>query len=303
MSKLFSNAVVAALCILPLGNFLSAQSMIDGFFSKKGELSLTASYTSSTFEEFYLGEELQPAVPAHNEISQNIYSLYAKYALSDDFSVILSLPYFSSNGDGAPDPVNGETEQKDFQDISLYAKYRLGRVDLESGNIDFLSALGFNIPTGYEPNGILSNGNGAFATNLHLGAQWNTGSGFFTSAIFGYSLRGKADNNFGVNGGDDFDVPNAFLSTGKIGYATESFYIDAYVNYQGSSDGVDIGGTGFAGNFPETQVDFTVLGTNAYVPVGDTLGLSAGYGFVVNGRNLGDASIFSLGATFVFGGE
>jgi len=184
------------------------------------------------------------------------------------------------------------------QDISLFGKYRLVRADFTGGNLDLFSAIGVAIPLGYEPNGILSIGNGAFNTNLHLGAQLNTDIGLFVSAIGGYSLRGEADDEFGVNGGDEFDVPNAFLFTGKVGYATSFLYVDAYLNLQSSADGLDISDMNFGGRFPEAEVNFTVVGLNVYVPVGSVVGLSAGYGTVVDGRNVGESDIFSAAVTF-----
>ncbi|WP_411768072.1 hypothetical protein [Winogradskyella sp. A3E31] len=277
-----------------------AQMPIDGFFTEKGTLNLTASYGNSTFDEFYVGEMKVGPVPVHNEISQNIFSLYGTYALSDDLGLIVNLPYIASSGEGGADPVNGQTEQNDFQDLGIYAKYRFAQSDFSGGNINYLAGFGFSIPLGYEPNGLLSNGSGSFNTDLSLGGQWNTDVGLFTSLIAGYSFRGNAVDNLGTNGGDDLDVPNAFLLNGKLGYTSKGFYADAYVRYQSSSDGRDISDDDFGGRFPETQVDYTVLGISTYVPLSSCFGVSAGYGTVVDGRNVGDSNIFNVGVTFKF---
>lgn len=210
--------------------------------------------------------------------------------------LILNAPYISASGEGDPDPVNGETKQSGFQDLSIAVKYRPFSAGIEGGRIDGITSLGFGIPTGYEPNGILSLGTGAFTTDLHLGGHLQLEGGFFTTLAAGYSLRGKADNNFG---GDDFDVPNAFLAIGKIGYAASKFYAAAWVDHQGtSSDGVDIGTPAFTGNFPETRVNYTRLGLTGFVPLRPAFGLSATYGTVVDGRNVGNTQYVNVGITF-----
>ncbi|MBZ9730874.1 transporter [Salegentibacter sp. JZCK2] len=275
-----------------------AQGPVDGFFSPKNELSLTASYTSSNYDEFYVGEEKMSPVPAHNEVKQNIYSLYGKYGLTNDLTLIMNLPYVSAQGEGQPDPFNNTTEQKDFQDLGLFAKYRPASFDLENSNLDIVTALGFNFPLGYEPNGILSIGSGAFSTDLHAGLHYQHSTGFFTSAISGYSFRGEADDNLDINNGNNFDVPNAFLLLGKIGYASSKFYIEGWADYQSSVDGISINDPNFAGQFPETEVDFTRLGLTAYVPFGEAFGASAGFSTVVDGKNIAISNNFNLGLTY-----
>ncbi len=290
------------LCILiTVMSFVStsqAQGILDGFAVPKGELSITASYTRSTFHEFYVGEELTGPVPAHEEIDQNIFSLYAKYGVNDKFSFILSLPYISAQGNGVADPVNGETDISDFQDISVYGKYLPYTAGLPGGKLAIVTGAGVSFPLGYEPNGILSVGSGAFTTNFHAGFHLQADSGIFTTLIAGYSLRSDADDNFNVLATGDFDVPNAFLLSGKLGYAASKFYVEGWVDYQSSTSGIDINDADFGGRFPETNVEYTRLGATVYVPVTSTIGLSAGYGTVVDGRNLGDANNISGGITF-----
>ena len=288
--------------VLMTGSIVQAQGLVDGYYNQKGHLAVTTSYTRvGAYDEFYVGKEKTGPVPVHNEISQDIFGVYAKYGLLDDLTLVLNVPYIATKGYGNPDPVNGETKQSDFQDVCLTAKYRPFRADFSSGRIDGITALGFAIPSGYEPNGILSIGNGAFSTDLHIGGHLQLNGGFFSTLIAGYSFRGKASDNLGTNGGADFDVPNAFLAVGKLGYAASKFYVELWMDYQASSsDGVDIMGPGFANNFPETRVDYTRLGISGSVPITKGIGLSAGYGTLLDGRNIGNSGYFSTGVTFSF---
>lgn len=289
--------VLSLIATIVISTESNAQGLIDGFSPKKNELSVTLSYTNASFEEFYLGDVKQDAVPAHDEISQDIISLYAKYGITDRVSVIFSAPYISAQGDGVPDPVNGETSVSGVQDVSVAIKVNAAKFDLKGGNLNLITALTTHIPTGYEPNGILSLGSGAFGVDYTAGLHLNTDVGFFSTLLASYNLRGTANSDVSNT---KFQVPNAFQLNGKIGYSSSFIYAELWASHQNSEEGVDIGGTGFAGNFPETDVDFSSVGITLYKNIIPEIGLSLGYGKVIDGRNVGASSTFSAGLTYCF---
>ncbi|MGB6153617.1 MAG: hypothetical protein WBG48_16670 [Pricia sp.] len=289
---LVSLSVITILCI----DVLKAQGPVDGFFDKKGKASITLSYSYGNYDDFYVGGEKVEGVPVHNEIDQTIYSLYAKYGLTEKITLIASLPYIKAEGNGDEDPVNGTTEQSDFQDASVFVKWAPYVQELTKGSVTYFVALGGSVPLGYEPNGILSLGTGAPGLDGKLGLQYNNNSGFFGTLIAGYGLRGKADNNT-PTGGEDFDAPNLANLVFKLGYAGKHFYVDGWLDGQTSLSGVDIMGEGFAGNFPETKVGFARVGANLYVPFTPVIGASAGFGSVIDGRNIGLTTYYTGGIT------
>lgn len=297
----FKSLATTSLFLLSLTS-LSAQSTTDGFFQPKGQGNLTASYTRSVFDAFFVGDERVEGVPAHNEITQQIFSLYGTYGITDRLTVIANVPFITADGDGEADPVNGETEVSGLQDVSLALKYQLFSLAVgNSSQLRGIGGLGVGIPGGYQPNGILSLGNGAFATDLSLGGHLQTDGGFFVTGVAGYSLRGTTDDELNTVAADELDVPDALLLTGKIGYGNDKFFASAWIDHQSSLDGVDIMGEGFSGNFPETEVNYTRAGLNIYVPVTQSIGLSAYYGTVLSGRNLGDSNFVGGGVTYSFG--
>ncbi|CAM1345628.1 transporter [Tenacibaculum amylolyticum] len=275
----------------------NAQGMYDGFGIKKGDLSVTASYARSEFDEFYLGDVKQDAVPAHGQINQDIYTLFAKYGITDRLSAIVKVPYFSaSNTSNTPDPINGNTSISDFQDISIALKLNAYEFNFKKADLRFLTGVTAVIPTGYEPNGILAIGSGAFGIDVRAGLHLQTDIGFFSTLFAGYNFRGDADNN--LTPGGEFNVPNAFVTTGKIGYASKFIYVEAWADYANSETGIDIGTPAFVGNFPETNVDYARIGLTVYKEIIPNLGISAGIGKVIEGRNLGDSIIYSGGITY-----
>ncbi|CAL2101985.1 conserved exported protein of unknown function [Tenacibaculum sp. 190130A14a] len=296
--KKITQAVCTLCVLLGVSTASNAQGMFDGFTPKKGDLSITASYAKSDFDQFYLGEEKQDAVPVHGEINQNIFSLFAKYGITDRLSAVVKVPYISAeNTSGAPDPVNGETSISGLQDITIGLKLNAHTFKFAKADLSILTAGAVVIPTNYEPVGILSLGTGAFGVDLRLGLHLNTDIGFFSTLYAGYNLRGDADNNLIPNRGD-FNAPNAFVTSGKIGYASKHIYVEAWADYANSEEGVDIGSPAFAGNFPETDVDYARVGLTVYKEVIPNLGISAGIGKVIDGRNIGDSIIYSGGITY-----
>lgn len=298
----FSKTLFFALFIFSTVT-VSAQGMIDGYFKPKGHGSVTASFTQSTFDGFFVGDVKMDGVPVHNEISQQIISVYGMYGLTDRLTAIVSLPYISAQGNGDADPVNGQTEVSGIQDLSLALKYQLFSTTVgQGGFFQGLGALGVSLPGGYEPNGILSIGNGALATDLTVGGHLQTAGGLFVTGTAGYSLRGTADDEIGVINNGEFDVPNALIFMGKIGYGSDKFFASAFIDHQSSTDGIDISDADFGGRFPETKVDYTRAGVSIFYPISRSFGVSANYGTVLSGRNLGDSNFFGGGITYSFGG-
>ncbi|OCK44213.1 hypothetical protein BA195_05895 [Tenacibaculum soleae] len=294
VKKLIALSVFA---ITTVYSTVNAQGLLDGFTSKKGDLSLTTSFSTSKYDSFYVANVKKDEVPVHGEINQNIISLYAKYGITDRLSVVINVPFISSdNTTGAVDPVNGKNSISELQDISIALKLNAHKINFEKANLNIITGFTAVIPTGYEPNGILSLGSGAFGFDVTAGLHLNTDSGFFSTLFASYNLRGDANNN--LTPGKDFGVPNAFVTTGKIGYASSFIYVEAWADIFNSEEGVDIGSSDFAGNFPETNVDYKRVGITVYKNIIPKLGVSLGFGKVIDGRNIGEATTFSAGLTY-----
>lgn len=295
-AKLFT---IAILCFF--GATSNAQGIMDGFDSEKGKLSLTTSYTYQRYKEFYAGKSKKDAVPVHNKITQNILSIYAKYGITSKLTAIANVPYIIAEGDGAADPVNGKTDISDFQNISLALKYNAYKQNFDGGNLNILTGAGVDIPTGYESNGILALGNGAFSTNVLGGLHLNTNWGVFATLTGTYSFKGDVENEGNVgNGfteGEDFDAPNTFSGVFKTGYASSLIYVEAWAELFRSEKGIDIGAPEFANNFPETKVEHTRVGATIYKNIIPEIGASLGFSKIVDGRNIGKGTSISLGIT------
>jgi hypothetical protein len=272
-----------------------AQSPIDGFMKEKGKGSITLSQSMESYDEVFLVPEKVDRVPVFDQVDISATSLYIDYAFTDDFMVVANLPFIRSEGNAtqASQDNNGfENERDGIQDLSIYTKYRLHTAELGSGTLDFIGSLGVEFPVGdYEVGeglqSIIAIGNRSTDLNGLGIFTYKHNSGFFAIGQLGYSIRSN-------------QVPDAFLNELKLGYAADKFYVDAFVANQISQDGVDILGEGFTGFFPATQVNYTRIGLNLFVPIIDEIGISAGANTYVAGRNLGVSTGFYGGLTYSF---
>ena len=290
---------VLSFITLPLSNVF-AQLPIDGFFAKKNSFTLAPSFTYKTYNDFYVGDKLNGAVPANlEEINSTIISFYGQYAISDWLSGTVTLPYIqieSNNNTGAVDPVTGEDETDGIQDLGVYLKARIFENKFSDESAFTLAgAAGVSLPLGdYDERGIISLGNQATSYNAAAVAKYTTPLNIFAEVQFGYSLRENSD----------FDVPNALLYSAKLGYYNELFYLHAKLDIQNSTSGLDIGTPEFgaAGGpaiLPETEVDYANLSFNFYVPIyKNSIGITAGYATIVDGRNFNKEEGYSFGLVY-----
>ena len=249
-------------------NNIIGQSTMDVFFPSKGHSSFAIGNTTKSYDNFYRGRTLTPGNPADfGSISSRIISLYGTYSFSDQFTGIINLPYIiSQNETGAMDPVHMKSKVSGLQDLSLAVKGKLWEKSLNQSKLVLGGGAVVRFPLGnYEEAGILSIGSGAIAIEGLALIQYQILGGFFAELQSGYSLRRNKD----------FNVPDAFIGEFKIGYAHSKFYLSTSVGLQNSETTFDIGSDEFGMRggpaiLPETDVDYTVLNINGYVPFGQT---------------------------------
>ncbi len=297
MSKLTKRflGIAAFLCFPMVTN---AQTPITGFYPEKNKFTIATMYSNKSYDKFYRGKTLSDGNPANlGDISSSIISLYGEYGVNDWLSAVVTAPYISIKSDnGNPDPVHNQSRQSGLQDLSLFMKARFLEKKYDNGSkITLGGATGVTFPLGnYEGNGILSIGNKSTTIDGIVVAQYTTKINLFTEIQAGYSARSNSD----------FKIPNAFLYGFKVGYYNDWIYTHAKLGIQDSNSGYDIGSAEFGSNggpvaLSQTQVDYTNLSFDVYVPVyQQNIGVSAGYGFNLSGRNFGKERGLSIGVVY-----
>lgn len=295
MKEVFNFFIIIVL--FSCSSNLLGQTIVNGFYPERNNLTFASSYSYKSFDNFYRGTTNTQANPAGmGEISSSIISLYGQYGITGWLSAVATLPYISmQNETGVLDPVNGTNQIEGVQDLSFFMKAKVYDTYVSKVRITFGGAAGVTVPVGgYEEAGILSLGNGATAIDGCGIFQIRTRSNLFVELQAAYSLRNNSN----------FDIPNATMYSAKLGYFNKYFYAHAKVGIQDSLSGFDIGSLEFseAGGpnaLPETEVDYTNLYLDLYVPVyRNKIGVTTGYAVNMTGRNYDRASSVSLGLVY-----
>lgn len=287
---------VVLLCFTSL--LTQAQTPVSGFYPKKNDLTVASSYTYKSYDQFYRGAYLTETAPANmGRISSSIASIYGEYGVMDWLSTTVTIPYISTqNSENVLDPVQGTDQVDGIQDVSFFVKAKAFNKTFEnSSKLSIGAASGITFPaSNYEAGGILSLGNGATAIDGCGIVQYSTKINIFAEAQMGYSIRESSD----------FAVPNAMLYSLKLGYYNNWIYTHAKLGVQNSTSGYDIASPEFAANggpagLPQTEVDYTNLYLDIYTPIyKNNLGISAGYGVNLDGRNYNQESSFTVGLIY-----
>jgi hypothetical protein len=278
---------LSALLIIPF--FLAsmqqviAQHLVSGFSQAKGKFAVAVSTTREKFDEFYLGDEKSSiTIRKLDKIITQSFNLYAAYGLTDKMSVIINIPYIITESHRLSD--NQKVGEKNFQNAALVIQQKLLQKENKKGIFSVTAGLGFSTPlSNYATNLIYSIGNQSTHINPSGLVQYKLANGLFANAQAGYSLRTNK-------------VPDAVLSAAKIGFAGKLVYVEAWINNQTSTSGIDIGGPGFTPErFPETRVNTTNIGASIFVA-----GVTVGAGKRLAGRNAGLPTFYSVGLAVTF---
>jgi len=291
-------ASLGAVCLFSISFLIQAQTPVSGFYPEKNNLTVAPSYTYKSYDQFYRGSTLTEAAPANmGTISSSIASIYGEYGIIDWLSTTITIPYISiTNSEGIADPVLGTDKVDGVQDLSVFLKARaFNKQFANSSKLSIGAATGLTVPlSNYEAAGILSIGNRATAIDGCGIVQYSTPINIFAEALFGYSMRENSD----------FEIPNALVYSLKVGYYNDWIYAHAKLGVQDSTSGYDIASPEFTANggpagLPQTEVDYTNLYFDVYTPIyKKSLGISAGYGVNLNGRNYNQESSITFGLVY-----
>jgi hypothetical protein len=236
-----------------------SQGNIDGFFKSKGQLDLafSASFSAS---KHYLMRQDKIEIPR----SQAIVSTFGIYGLTDNWSVIVSLPLINL----------------ELQDASVFTKYKLAHCTSKNGELTLAPAVGISFPMSkYDPETPQAIGQRATVVQPKLLLQYKHLKNWFIQAQGGY--------NYAID-----PVPSAFVASTKVGYIYEKWYFDIWADYQYGIGGEDYEG---ALSFRELGVSYAKLGGVIYRNIGDSSGVFFNGSYIFSGRNIGQAFYLSTG--------
>ncbi len=262
---------------LLIPTFLMAQGPVDGFCKNKKALDIGFGISVESGSKYYAGRDLVPI--ARSAISP---TLFAIYGISDRIDLQLNIPYIYLN--------NGK--EFDFQDGSLYLKYRLSEKNNKLGKIALLGAIGYSHPLAeYQTNGGSALGQANNASDIRLIAQQYIGEDKFISVQGGYIKKSSP-------------TPDAFSVGVKYGLLKPKVYADFWMEYYHSLGGTDYRGVGDLeptierGGFKGLGSEFIKVGGTVYKPINKNIGAYCGLGYIITGRNTFKTARLSIGIVY-----
>ena len=264
-------------------SLLHAQSPVNGFMQGKGKGSAVISY----YTERYIRAYESPAnsgTEVSTKVKSKIVSAYTTFGLSKEVDLQINLPYASASGEVTKeiqDNIGPKNQKSGLQDISVFIKYNPYNFKFGTSTLSLLGAAGISTPFGdyeidqkYQSAVSIGSRSNQFTTAFLLHYKLNAGL-FFTGST-GYSFKSN-------------HVPNAAFVEFKTGFAERKFYVDGYVATQASSSGKGAeNGLNNIAAFSGSNVNYSKVGFNLFVPIIKKIGIAGGLNKYINGRSEGE---------------
>jgi hypothetical protein len=266
-------AFVTILSVSPVGAL-----DLNGFFPAAGRGDVALSYTSESYDEFWVGTT-KVSDPGVGEVKTKSFALWLRYGLADRWALIANVPQVDASSDGLAG--FGESGLQDLTGLVAFKAVERGAATRHR----LVLAGGARTPiSDYEANIPVDIGDGSTDVLLRAVYQLEHG-GFYLSQQVGYDLRGD-------------DVPDGFPLYTEAGYTWDRVTLNGFYLRYLADGGTDIGDPGFT--FPSNQDETERIGAKVFGRVSDAFGLFAAGFSTLDGRNSGDATGLSVGVTYSF---
>jgi len=275
MARAAVRAIAAVVALAAGGGALALD--LNGFLRDRGQGDAAVSYTTESYDEFWVGE-MRVSEPALGEVETQSLTLWLAYGLTDRLTLIGNLPYVEAEGDGF-----AGLAEEDLSDVSLLGAYRL--FESEDGRHNVIGGFGLRtIASNYVADAPVSVGDGTADWLFRAVYQFRYRA-FYASQQIGFDLRGG-------------DAPDGFPFHTEIGNTWGRTTVSAHYTRLTAEDGTDIGDPGFT--FPSNEEEWSRGGVKAFVRVNEGFGVAVAGFTTFDGRNTGDATGFSVGAVLGF---
>ncbi len=265
------KAFTLAIFVFSTFNFCFSQGKIDGFYRGTGNGTVVLGLGYEDSKAYFAGKDKV-------DLTRTLYyaNLFGAYGISENLDAQISIPYLESD------------DNKAFQDISLFLKYRFFKTATENGQLELSFGAGFSTPLSDYPVGDLNDlGQQATIIDARAMVHYQSNSNWFGTIQTGFSYKLE-------------EVPNSLPFVLKIGKATEKWYYDVFYEYQYSFGGDDYLGSPRPQNFREFGVDYHKIGGSLYKPLFPDFGVYINASYLLSGRNTFIGPSYGFGFVYDF---
>lgn len=291
--------LLAALCAAFISG-VSAQSPTDALMMPKGVICILGQYSSAQWDEYWEGANKRSNLNIGTYTNQNVMVM-ANYGITDKLNVLAGLPYIWTDSDSYFEGESGA------QDLSAWLKYQALALESDFGTFKVQATGGVSIPVrDYVPDFLpFSIGIQSKTASLRAILNYTTKMGLYATVQAGHTWRSNTTldrDSYLYNGQwyetDEVPVPNMMDATGRLGYINSKLQAEVFLDYFTGTDGDDIRYNDMP--FPTNKMQATTAGVFAKYFIWKSLALQASYGKVLSGRNVGESTMYSAGATYFF---
>ena len=283
---------------------LRAQTPTDGLMMDKGQICFAALYSNETWDEYWEGT-LKRDNGNVGTLTRQSYMPMLAYGISDRFNILAAVPWMSTEASGGQ--IKGVSG---FQDLSLWLKFTALKSTIGPGDLSIHAVVGGSIPVSdyNDDYGPFSLGLGCPELSIRATPQYMLNMGLYIRGNAAYHVRGtttlERDFYYTTHGNysDEVDMPDAMSYGVTLGswFFNNSLQVEATYDGLNTLDGFDIRrqDVGFASN----EMDFTRAGIFAhyYLNFIPGLGIIGQYNQVLDGRNVGQSTAYTLGLNYIF---
>lgn len=298
------RALFALLALVGASPALHAQTFRDGLMMNKGSFCTGFVYSHDSWDEYWEG--------ALKRDNQNIGTLTTQsvawvgnYGITDRLNVIAMVPYvWTTASQGVLHGMDG------FQDVSFGVKYKL--VDtpfLGVGSLRTMLVAYAGTPlSDYTPDFMpMSIGTASTRTSGRLTLDYVGKGNWFVTASGGYTWRSNVTldrPSYYTNGtlyfSDQVEMSDVFDYSVSAGYRKRGLQIPITFSQQYTRGGGDIRRQDAP--FVSNKMNFSRIDAlvEYYLPPAKRFALQVGAGYVLDGRNVGQATQLTAGFLYVF---
>ncbi len=295
---------MAALLLFLFPFHLRAQTPNDGLMMGKRLICNVLSYTNSSWNQYWEGPLKRDNPNIGTFTSQNVMFMSA-YGVTNRVNVIVGLPYVWTNSTGGH-----MAGQRGVQDLSLFLKWRPVKAVTRAGTFGVLLTGGVSSPvSNYVPDMLpFSIGIHSKTASLRGILNYNL-KGFYVTGAAGYTARAAItiDRDAYQADGKIYETskvipPDVVDLSGRVGFVNKYVQVEGFVEKATSQRGDDIRRQDAP--FPTNKMDLTSAGAMAkahfFTKGGAFFSVFGQYSQVLSGRNVGQATTYTLGVQHTF---
>ncbi|MFN7325396.1 MAG: hypothetical protein ACK5SQ_02320 [Chitinophagales bacterium] len=297
MFKGYSSLIIVLLFLLPPR--LEGQTPTDGLMMARRDLCTVVQFNHTQWDQYWEGDRLRSNANFGTIYQRQLQAMSA-FGISDRLNALISLPWVQTGATNTY--LNG---QRGIQDLSVWLKWRLLNRSILGGSLQLFTTGGLSSPVtdyvaDYMP---LNIGMQSRTSSLRLIAHYQLPIGIYSTAQAGHTWRSNVeidrnafiffDKLYYTN---NVPVPNLADATLRLGLLKSRFQVEGWLE----------GSTGLSGDdmryneapFLTNKMQAITYGFWGRYWIGK-LAVSANYGQVLSGRNVGKATSFGAGIFYL----